>query len=69
MQYLIQGGILDDRQFKYIKYCFSKDAPFSIEQKTSTERLTIAHCWRKYSDARHSENMPNSKDLLNLIIV
>lgn len=34
MQYLIQGGILDDRQFKYIKYCFSKDAPFSIEQKT-----------------------------------
>lgn len=34
MQYLIQGGILDDRQFKYIKYCFSKDAPFSIEEKT-----------------------------------
>ena len=39
MQYLVQGGILDDQQFKYIKYCFSNSSPFSIDERTEYRKF------------------------------
>lgn len=42
MQYLIQGGLLDDRQFKYIKYCFSKESPFSFEEIANYRKLYMS---------------------------